>query len=76
MNSFIIILFILGIILITVGYVKENSNCPPPLVQFRYIPKTFNEEQNIHQPLVSIYGNMFKDPSPWETTKGYSTQSI
>ena len=76
MNSFIIVLFIVGLILITVGYVKENSSCPPPLVQFRYIPKTFNEEQSVHQPLISVYGNMFRNASPWETTQGYSASVI
>ena len=76
MNSIILVLFILGVVLVAVGYVKENSQCPPPLVQFRYIPKTFNEEQNIHQPLISIFGNMFRNPSPWETNKGYDNSNL
>ena len=46
MRSIILFFTFIGVILITVGYVKTNMQCPPPLVKFKYIPKTFDEEQN------------------------------
>ena len=76
MKSLVFLFMLIGFVFVVIGFVKTNQSCPPPIVQFRYIPKTFNEEQNIHQPLISIYGNMFRDPSPWETTMGYSTHSL
>ena len=74
MKSLIIVLLVIGVVLIAVGYTKENMQCPPPVVQFRYIPLTFDEQQSIHQPLVSVYSDMFTSPSPWEQVQGYVDQ--
>ena len=46
MRSIVLFFTFIGVILITIGYVKTNMKCPPPLVKFKYIPKTFDEEQN------------------------------
>ena len=45
MKSIIILLIMVGIIFIAVGYVKANQMCPPPVIQYRYYPKTFEQEQ-------------------------------
>ena len=55
---------ILGIILITIGisrmyFTKDNSK-----VIYRYIPRTFNEEQNNPVPLSDLYGRMFQEIQP------------
>ena len=71
MKSLILILLIIGIIFISVGYIKTNQQCPPPVVEFRYIPKTFDEEQSMTQPLLSMYGRMFKEPTAWQKVNGF-----
>jgi len=73
MKSIILILFIVGVICISAGYSKQNMHCPPSVVQYRYIPKTFNEEQSTQEPLISVYGSMFSNESPWEQTQGYAS---
>ena len=73
MKSIILLFLIVGIIFISVGYVRDNIKCPPPVVEYRYIPKTFNEQQNEQVPVSSIFGTMFTDASPWQNTSGYQS---
>jgi hypothetical protein len=59
---------ILGIILITIGFsrmyfTKDNSK-----VIYRYIPRTFNEDQDNPVPLSDLYGGMFEGIEPREGT--------
>jgi hypothetical protein len=34
-------------------------------VEYRYIPRTFKEEQEIPVPLFDVFGSMFTESSPW-----------
>jgi|SaaInlV_165m_DNA_2_1040747.scaffolds.fasta_scaffold132562_1 hypothetical protein len=68
MRSIILFFTFIGVILITVGYVKTNMKCPPPLVKFKYISKTFDEEQNNPLPITNLVGKMFSEDSPWVST--------
>ena len=60
---FITILFI-GILCAVVGYMK-NSNINEPQIVYRYIPRTFEEEQNDPTDVSDIFKTMFTMPSPW-----------
>lgn len=54
-----------GIICITINLVRLNSAPPETQIIYRYIPKTFDEEQR-EQPYVSdIFKTMFTDQTPW-----------
>lgn len=53
---------------LVVGFLKSNQSCPPPVTEFRYLNKTFEEQQSMPKPLLSIYSNMFKGPDPWIQT--------
>jgi hypothetical protein len=72
MRSIVILFLLVGIILLAIGYIKSNQSCPPPVVEFRYIPRTFEQEQDAPTPLLSIFGKMFKDDSAWTQTQGYA----
>jgi uncharacterized alpha/beta hydrolase family protein len=76
MKTLVVVLMIIGIIFVAIGFIKTNQNCPPPIIQYRYIPKTFNEEQNTQIPILSIYGKMFSDASPWQENVGYATSNF
>ncbi len=63
----IILLIFLGIILMTIevtrikaGLVKQE-----PRIVYRYIPRTFEEEQVDPVPVSDIFETMFSQPSPW-----------
>ena len=63
---------IIGILCIGFGYFKSNQQCPPPIIQYRYIPKTFEQEQSIEEPIISSFNSMFQDDSAWIKAQGYS----
>ena len=67
-----------GIILLSVGYVKSNLQCPPPRIEYRYISKTFDDEQNVNTPILSVSGmnKMFENDDAWLGGKNYATSDI
>jgi hypothetical protein len=75
MNSFVFLFLLIGIMMMFIGYLKSNQSCPPPIVEYRYIPRSFEDEQVLETPVLSIFGKMFSDVSPWEREVGYSTFS-
>lgn len=72
MKSIIFLFLFFGLMAIGLGYYRSNQQCPPPVIEFRYLPKTFDEEQDNQPPILAIYGKMFDDISPWEKTQGYA----
>ena len=60
-----LIIIFLGILSITVSVVKTNQNCPGEKIIYRYIPRTFEEEQSEPVYVSDIFGAMFKQDSPW-----------
>jgi hypothetical protein len=78
MKAIILLIAMIGIVMIAAGFIQNNLQCPPPRVEFRYIPKTFNEEQQVHTPLLSMSGiyDMFEKDSPWIEERSYATQDI
>lgn len=64
-KSLAFFLLFAGLLLIAVGYVRSNTRTPPPRVEFRYVPRTFEQEQDTPVPVLSVFGKMFQEPSPW-----------
>ena len=64
------LLLFVGIIFITMGYSKQQGEIPPK-VEYRYVPRTFEEENASSPPLLSVFGNMFSDRGPWQKLNGY-----
>ena len=60
----IFILLIAGIFII-IDITKMYYKCPKNKIEYRYIPRSFNDEQENIVPIKSIYGKMFDNPSPW-----------
>lgn len=67
MKSLILVLLIIGLVMIGVGYVKSNMQCPPSRIEYRYVPKSFNEEQQVHTPIMAMSGmsDMFGKEDAW-----------
>jgi hypothetical protein len=60
------IFLIIGVILITIGFsrmyfTKDNSK-----IIYRYIPRSFSEDQENPPPLSDLFGDMFKSIDPRE----------
>jgi hypothetical protein len=73
MSSTIIIIFMIGIAFV-IGGIAKNRLIPTDRhdkIIYRYIPRTFEEEQR-DPPLVSdIFETMFSQPDPWVTSMRY-----
>ena len=78
MKSIVLILAMVGIILLSAGYVKSNLQCPPPKIEYRYIEKTFDEEQNVHTPILAISGMsaMFENDTPWIQNQSFASSDV
>ena len=63
--TILLLCIIIGIICITINLVVLNIPIPESKIIYRYMPKTFVEEQ-CEQPFVSdIFKSMFTQQSPW-----------
>lgn len=58
-------IFIIGIILVAIDLIITYNQCPPQQVVFRYVPRTFIEEQENPVPLDDIFYTMFNNKTPW-----------
>lgn len=45
MRTFALLLFLIGLIFAIVGYTKMTMKCPPPQIEYRFVPRTFLDEQ-------------------------------
>lgn len=72
MNKYILILFIIGIVLVIVSWIRADLKCPPPKIIYRYIPKNILDVQfsDTDNNPSQIHADIFTKSSPW--IGGYS----
>jgi len=66
----IIIIFILFLIVIELTQLNTKKKCPKPLIEYRYVPRSFKDEQEEPVSIEDIFGIMFSKPSPWMISRG------
>lgn len=54
-----------GVLCIAIAITKNQQSCPPPQIVYKYIPRTFEEEQENPVYVSDIFQSMFSQPSPW-----------
>jgi hypothetical protein len=70
-NLFIlIILIIIFFIVIEITKINTKKQCPLPVIEYRYVPRTFKDEQEEPVSIEDIFGVMFSKPSPWMISRG------
>lgn len=62
--TLLIVLFI-GILLVSISITIATKKCPEPQIIYRYVPRTFEEEQNDPVLPSDIFKTMFSQQSPW-----------
>ena len=65
MKSLVLILMFAGVLAITIGYVNQVKSCPAPIIEYRYIPRTFTQEQDHPVKISELFNSMFTEPNPW-----------
>lgn len=66
-KSVILLIIFLGIIFIAIEVVRIQAGLTnkEPKIEYRYIPRTFEEEQYEPVYVSEIFETMFSQPSPW-----------
>ena len=62
-NNFLILLLLLGLIFVILDNTRKPK-CKPKIV-YKYIRRTFEEEQEDPSYVSEILGDMFIQPTPW-----------
>tara|TARA_Y100000389_G_C17469094_1_gene528632 strand:- start:3786 stop:3995 length:210 start_codon:yes stop_codon:yes gene_type:complete len=57
-------LLLIGIVFVTIGYTKMSFTCPPPKIEYRYLPRKIYEEQLFDQDIMGQFQKMFNDDDP------------
>ena len=65
MRSVVLLLFFIGITFIIIGYQKQLQNCPNPTIEYRYIPRTFYDEQLSSGNVMKQFSSIFEEDNPW-----------
>jgi hypothetical protein len=64
-KGILLLLLIIGLLMVVIEVVKENQTAPTEKIIYRYIPRTFAEEQDEPIFVSDIFKSMFNDSSPW-----------
>lgn len=56
-------LIIIGIAMISTGIYISYNKCPPPVVKYRFIPRTLKEEMQSPVKLSELFNDIFNKPS-------------
>lgn len=61
----LVLVMIIGIFLIYIAWKTSEKSCPAPTIEYRFIPRTLNEEMETPVKVSDIFNNMFNEPSPF-----------
>ena len=65
MNSIAILILVTGIIFLIVGYNKTTNKCPPPRIEYRFLPRSFYDEQMNPVNIDNLFSDMFNGKDSW-----------
>ena len=64
-KGLLLLLLLFGTILVIIEFIKSSQKCPVQKVIYKYIPRTFEEEQEEPVYVSDIFRTMFTQPSTW-----------
>lgn len=64
MKFLVMLLLIVGVILVINGYNLQSMQCPPPVIRYKYIPRSFEESQEQAPRVADIFKSMFAEMTP------------
>jgi hypothetical protein len=76
MNNIGVLILCISILFIVTGYIQiNNSNNNKVKIEYRYIPRTFEQEQLKPQKLNEIFDDLFEEPSLWLAGHRFGTNN-
>ena len=75
MNGLILLILFIGSLMIIVGLYEEKLRIAQESkkIEYRFIPRTYYEEQMSYANLFDKVGDMFDNPDPWNDRNIYSS---
>ena len=67
MKSFILFLFLTGLLTIIVSYMRKMKTKVKTKIKYRYIPRNYMNDQFNPPKLEKVYDDMFENRTPWMT---------
>lgn len=66
-SSILLFLIYFIVMLVVMELVKLNTltKCPKPIIEYKYVPRTFQEEQEEPVIIQDLFSDMFNKSSPW-----------
>ena len=58
----------ISIIFIVIGLTNSNKQCPKEKIIYKYLPRTFEDEQNSPVYVSDIFKTLFSRPDVWVAT--------
>jgi hypothetical protein len=55
----------MGLLLVSTSYARMTSGVTRTRIEYRYIPRTFREEQDSPVSVSELFNDLFAMPSPW-----------
>jgi hypothetical protein len=76
-NNILLFLIYFIVILVVIELVKLNTltKCPKPLIEYKYIPRTFQEEQEEPVIIQDLFSDMFNKSSPWMLSRNIAVNN-
>ena len=65
MKSIALLIMFIGLMFLVLGYMNQITEVKKPTIEYRYIPRTFQEEQNEPPILTDLYRGMFDGQQPY-----------
>lgn len=64
MKLLVVVILVIGIVMVIQGYTKQNMKCDPPIIKYKYIPMTFDQQQDALPKPSEVFKTMFKGTDP------------
>lgn len=68
-------LLFVGILLICINLTSMYKQCPGERIVYRYVPRTFEEEQNSPIPVTELFADLFNQPDTWVAVYGVTKRT-
>jgi len=64
-KNFILVIFILGIIIVTSQVTKMTYECPRKEIEYKYLPRSLDMDLKDSADVDKIFRTMFQSAEPW-----------
>lgn len=64
-KNFILVLFIIGIVIVTSQVTKMTYECPKKEIEYKYVPRSLDMDLKDSADVDKIFRTMFQSAEPW-----------